>query len=145
MKLYLTRDEESVNSPDVGQVDVGELVINSKTGKLYTKLTDGSLVEFIGQKVCYGPIPDIQFRDISNFCCFGDTMYVELQYLQPSPKTYTYQIDELTSNNQSVVTESMSRIEKSPASGSSQTLIESKTYENPQFLRMKDIMSKIVK
>ena len=30
MKLYLTRDEESVNSPDVGQVDVGELVINIK-------------------------------------------------------------------------------------------------------------------
>jgi hypothetical protein len=24
-------------------------------------------------------------------------------------------------------------------------LIESKTYENPQFLRMKDIMSKIIK
>ena len=26
-------------------------------------------------------------------------MYVELQYLQPSPKTYTYQIDELTNND----------------------------------------------
>ena len=98
-KLYLKRDETSVNNPDIGQVDIGELVMNSKTGRLYTKLTDGSLVEFIGQKVCYGPIPDIQFRDISNFCCFGDTMYVELQYLQPSPKTYTYQIEELTSNN----------------------------------------------
>ena len=71
MKLYLKRDETSANNPDIGQVDIGELVMNSKTGRLYTKLTDGSLVEFIGQKVCYGPIPDIQFRDISNFCCFG--------------------------------------------------------------------------
>jgi hypothetical protein len=39
----------------------------------------------------------------------------------------------------------MEKIGKSPASGSSQNLIESKTYENPQFLRMKDIMQKIQK
>jgi hypothetical protein len=32
---------------------------------------------------------------------------------------------------------------KSPASGSAINLIESKTYENPQFLRMKDLMSKL--
>jgi hypothetical protein len=44
------------------------------------------------------------------------------------------------------ITESIERnIEKSPSSGSASTLIESKTYENPQFLRMKDIMSKIIK
>jgi hypothetical protein len=37
------------------------------------------------------------------------------------------------------------KIDKSPSSGSAVNLIESKTYENPQFLRMKDIMSKITK
>ena len=34
-------------------------------------------------------------------------------------------------------------IEKNLSTGSSQNLIESKTYENPQFLRMKDLMSKL--
>jgi len=68
-----------------------------------------------------------------------------VENLKESKSLYGSIKNELTNNNQSVVTESMSKIEKSPASGSSQTLIESKTYENPQFLRMKDIMSKIVK
>ena len=70
----------------------------------------------------------------------------DVESLKESKSLYGSIKNELTNNkNQSVVTESMSRIEKSPASGSSQNLIESKTYENPQFLRMKDIMSKIVK
>jgi hypothetical protein len=34
-------------------------------------------------------------------------------------------------------------IQSSPSTGSSYNLIESKTYENPQFLRMKDLMSKL--
>jgi hypothetical protein len=35
------------------------------------------------------------------------------------------------------------KIAKAPATGSAINLIESKTYENPQFLRMKDLMTKI--
>ena len=70
----------------------------------------------------------------------------DVESLKESKSLYGSIKNELSNNkNQSVVTESMSRIEKSPASGSAQNLIESKTYENPQFLRMKDIMSKIVK
>jgi len=70
----------------------------------------------------------------------------DVESLKESKSLYGSIKNELTNNkNQSVVTESMSKIEKSPASGSAQNLIESKTYENPQFLRMKDIMSKIVK
>ena len=69
----------------------------------------------------------------------------DVESLKESKSLYSSIKNELSSNNQSVVTESISRIEKSPASGSAQNLIESKTYENPQFLRMKDIMSKIVK
>ena len=46
----------------------------------------------------------------------------------------------------SVVTESVkAKVQKSPSKGSATNLIESKTYENPQFLRMKDLMSKLQK
>ncbi len=69
----------------------------------------------------------------------------DVETLKESKSLYSSIKNELNNNNQSVVTESMSKIEKSPVSGSAQNLIESKTYENPQFLRMKDIMSKIVK
>jgi hypothetical protein len=45
---------------------------------------------------------------------------------------------------QPVVTESIQRkVIKTPQSGSATNLIESKTYENPQFVRMKDLMTKI--
>ena len=44
----------------------------------------------------------------------------------------------------SVVTESVtSKVQKSPSRGSATNLIESKTYENPQFMRMKDLMRKL--
>jgi len=69
----------------------------------------------------------------------------DVESLKESKSLYSSIKNELSNNNQSVVTESISKIEKSPASGSAQNLIESKTYENPQFLRMKDIMSKISK
>ena len=43
-----------------------------------------------------------------------------------------------------VVTESITnRVVKTPSNGSASNLIESKTYENPQFMRMKDLMTKI--
>jgi hypothetical protein len=43
-----------------------------------------------------------------------------------------------------VVTESIQRkVTKTPQTGSASNLIESKTYENPQFMRMKDLMTKI--
>ena len=45
-----------------------------------------------------------------------------------------------------VVTESIQReVVKTPQNGSATNLIESKTYENPQFMRMRDLMSKINK
>jgi len=46
---------------------------------------------------------------------------------------------EAKSMNESVET----KLTKQVTSGSSTTLIESKTYENPQFMRMKDLMSKL--
>ena len=67
--------------------------------------------------------------------------------LKESKALYKTIKEELNSNlNTSSINESIERIiEKEPQSGSAMNLIESKTYENPQFLRMKDIMSKIIK
>ena len=47
-------------------------------------------------------------------------------------------------NSNEIVTESVQRkLISTPSNGSASNLIESKTYENPQFLRMKDLMGKI--
>ena len=69
----------------------------------------------------------------------------DVESLKESKSLYNSIKNELNNTTQNVVTESVSKIEKSPASGSAQNLIESKTYENPQFMRMKDIMQKINK
>ena len=69
-----------------------------------------------------------------------------VESLKESKNLYRTIKSELTSTNKPSINESIERkIENSPSSGSASTLIESKTYENPQFLRMKDIMSKIIK
>ena len=48
------------------------------------------------------------------------------------------------STNTTSINESVERvIANAPATGSAVNLIESKTYENPQFLRMKDLMGKL--
>ena len=49
-----------------------------------------------------------------------------------------------TSTTDNTITESIERnVVETPSSGSAVNLIESKTYENPQFLRMKDLMGKL--
>lgn len=65
--------------------------------------------------------------------------------LKESKTLYKTVKDELSTNSTTkVVKESLQeRIEKTPASGSAVNLIESKTYENPQFMRMKDLMTKM--
>ena len=66
--------------------------------------------------------------------------------LKESKALYKTHKDELSSEKKTFVKESFERVvEKTPQSGSAINLIESKTYENPQFMRMKDIMSKIIK
>ena len=66
--------------------------------------------------------------------------------LKESKNLYKTIKTELTgTNSKSVVKESIeNKLDKSPANGSSINLIESKTYENPQFLRMKDLMNKLM-
>ena len=68
----------------------------------------------------------------------------DVESLKESKSLYSSIKNELSSDNSKVVTESIERkIDKTASTGSATTLIESKTYENPQFLRMKDLMSKL--
>jgi len=68
-----------------------------------------------------------------------------VETLKESKSLYKTIKDELSSqSNTKVVKESLQeKFEKTPVSGSAASLIESKTYENPQFMRMKDLMSKM--
>ena len=68
----------------------------------------------------------------------------DVETLKESKNLYKSVKDELTKTESKSVNESVEkRINNTVSSGSATTLIESKTYENPQFLRMKDLMSKI--
>ena len=98
MSLKLKRDETSTNPPASGQLEVGELVMNSKTGKLYTKLSSGVIVEFVGRQVCYSAVPIIDFDDVSHFCCYGDTLSVKVNRLEASNTNYVFSVEELTDN-----------------------------------------------
>ena len=68
----------------------------------------------------------------------------DVESLKESKSLYNSIKNELSKDSSKVVNESFERkIEKTASTGSATNLIESKTYENPQFLRMKDLMSKL--
>jgi hypothetical protein len=58
-------------------------------------------------------------------------------------KSIKEELSTTTNNNQSINESIERKIENVQSTGSSINLIESKTYENPQFLRMKDLMAKL--
>ena len=67
-----------------------------------------------------------------------------VETIKESKNLYKIIKDELSQTQSQPMNESIERkIESTPATGSAANLIESKTYENPQFLRMKDLMSKL--
>jgi hypothetical protein len=69
-----------------------------------------------------------------------------VETLKESKSLYKSLKDEFSSETtkESSLNESFEKaVTKTPVSGSAVNLIESKTYENPQFLRMKDLMGKI--
>ena len=69
-----------------------------------------------------------------------------VETLKESKNLYKTIKEELSGSSVQPMNESITeKIEKAPSTGSAVNLIESKTYENPQFLRMKDIMAKIAK
>ena len=67
-----------------------------------------------------------------------------VETLKESKSLYKTIKEDLGGKESTVMTESVqSKVSKTPSKGSANNLIESKTYENPQFLRMKDLMSKL--
>ena len=67
-----------------------------------------------------------------------------VESIKESKNLYKSIKDELSTSASQPMNESLERkIEKVQSTGSAVNLIESKTYENPQFMRMKDLMSKI--
>jgi ArsR family metal-binding transcriptional regulator len=67
-----------------------------------------------------------------------------VETLKESKGLYKSIKEELSKSETKSINESVEKkINNTVSSGSATTLIESKTYENPQFLRMRDLMSKI--
>jgi hypothetical protein len=67
-----------------------------------------------------------------------------VESLKESKQLYKTVKDELSNTETKNISESVERqLNSAKTSGSSTTLIESKTYENPQFLRIKDLMNKL--
>ena len=68
----------------------------------------------------------------------------DVESLKESKSLYKSLKDELTKTETKSINESVEKkINNTVSSGSAVNLIESKTYENPQFMRMKDLMSKL--
>jgi hypothetical protein len=69
----------------------------------------------------------------------------DVETLKESKNLYKSIKDELAKVDTKSINESVgAKLNKSVSTGSSTTLIETKTYENPQLLRMKDLISKLV-
>jgi len=67
-----------------------------------------------------------------------------VESLKESKNLYKTIKEELSGSSVQPMNESITeQIERAPSSGSAVSLIESKTYENPQFMRMKDLMVKM--
>jgi hypothetical protein len=68
-----------------------------------------------------------------------------VESLKESKNLYRAIKNELNSgsNVENKINESIERTVKTVSTGSAVNLIESKTYENPQFMRMKDLMTKL--
>jgi len=99
-KFFLKRDITSTNAPHPDQIEVGELVLNALTGKLYTKLYGSNqIVEFISQAICYQKTPSITFGDVSRFCCLGDLLTVTVKDLKNEPVNYLFEIEDLSNNS----------------------------------------------
>lgn len=58
-------------------------------------------------------------------------------------RTLKSELDSPKASETTIAESVQRRVEFTPSTGSAANLIESKTYENPQFLRMKDLMTKI--
>lgn len=108
--LILKHDETTILHPAVNQLTLGELAINSVTGKIYTRVRppnapttgEGDIIfEFVGQPVCFTKMPIITFDTVDRFCCSGDVLKVKITDLLDS-KTYRFQLEDLSFNDTNI-------------------------------------------
>lgn len=110
MAIKHRREVNSVNPPSIEDFDVGEIVINTVTGKLYIisahydedtkRVLKDNVIEFSGKVLCQTyDVPEIVFDDVSTFCCYGDTLSVAVSGLSREPAVYNFELEELTENN----------------------------------------------
>jgi len=108
--MKIKRDNISSNAPASNQIDVGELAINTKTGILYSKMSDGTVIKWLGvpvcetssQTVCPVPVPEISVSDTTNFCCGGDSLTIFVSNLLVN-HNYTCSIVDITSNSTAII------------------------------------------
>ena len=111
MPIRHRREVNTVNPPSIEDFDVGEIVINTVTGRMYLiqahfdegiqRVIKDNVIEFSGKVICQEQtnVPEIFFDDVSDFCCFGDTLSVEVSGLQRAPTNYSFEVEELTANS----------------------------------------------
>lgn len=96
--LILRHDIATTNAPASNQLSIGEIIVNSVTGKIYTKLISGAVVEFVGQQVCFAKLPSISFDSVDNFCCAGDIVKVKVTDLLQQ-NSYNFELEDISGNN----------------------------------------------
>ena len=97
--FQLKREIHTSSAPAPDQLLVGELVLNAITGRLYTKLESGQIIQFTGEATCYNAVPSISFSSVANFCCISDLLTVTISGLKnASAATYSFEMEDLSNN-----------------------------------------------
>ena len=106
MSYFFKRDISTNNAPADDQIGVGELMVNAKTGILYSKRTDGKIVRFLSIPIddtspgnnLLTFVPVIKFSDVTGLCCNGDTITVTVNNLLVDNQ-YTYVVSDTIVNS----------------------------------------------
>jgi len=109
--MKLKRDISSDAAPAPNQIEVGELVVNAKTGILYSKRVDGTVIKWMSSDLCDTvtgsggiPSPRITFSDISSFCCGGSALTIIVNNLVVDSR-YRLLIVDLQNNDTVAISE----------------------------------------
>jgi hypothetical protein len=140
-KFKLKRDISTSNPPNNDQVEVGELVFNAQTGKLYSKLQNGSIIEFIGKPVCFKKNPTIQFSDVTNFCCSNDILYVTVLDLDTSlweDDKYVFGLADITKTNPGSTINGISINKENTTAYASRDSVAFSNYQDPGDISITD-------
>lgn len=124
MKLIL--DVTSESSPAPEQIDIGQLGFNARTGILYGKKIDGTIIKWIGIPLCdtvsdvASSLPVITFLNTDTLCCGGSPITVVVNNLLVDTR-YRLSITDLETNSGVIIGEQ--NINLLPLSSSSRSII----------------------